>query len=584
MMMRHKENVSCFIASIPPVFSFVTRLLSGAALLFSIFTLLLAGLSTPVSAQMPGSGGYGGPGSGGSGGSSSPPAVAYWRNDTQITSGTATFTPSAHQPISRPWSAPDVTTVEQQQNLYGTETGTLTPSGVYHVKFTWVSTAAHEPAPRNVIVAVASHADWHGPASSAGTADNGLGKAQIPAPDGSAGDSTSTKYYVEDGYWGLVEFDVHVSSTVTATGVVPPGTPSYAANSYLTPLRVTRNLSPSIHIVNFNLHGTTPDHLVDNILIGQTCVADLTTDLDPNLVTIGNYSWSVSGMKFHSFDVSQDQEIGQLYGVPSLLWSRPQPNWCWTCGESVETVTYTADVIVNEQSIGSISDDRLVFVYEPYYSFNHVSGPVSYSPNQSDVHAGAPDFNVKPGMRFIGSVGTPNLFRKCSNISHLYTPQNGTFVGEWGFLQLCSLQHALLEDGNLVHIFPYWITTVTDNWLDSEWPYDSSFKLADSTSDEHTEDFADDSPALLLGGGFIQFVVDDTYKMHLMYHPPLESVGRQWVPLHRLTWHWTANGSRLEATFSKWAPDPPNGAVSVSEDARCKIHPEWEHKWANTAH
>lgn len=532
-------------------------------LLFSLFWLALSLASHPAHAQYPGSGGGGLPGSGGYGSG----GVPAWQT-TMTSSGTIKATTSSGTQTAA-WNTPDESRLSYQSLSGHGQSVTITTKGTYHVEMHWLMPDGSAPPAgaalpsKNVLIDKVGVVGWLGPQdTSDGPVDNGLGSTVSDIPGGlihtrlDAGEL----YTVEDGSTGTITYDIPVSATVSSTM-------DLYGSSYV---QVWRNMNVSSNPISLRVHFTTPDSSgLDNILIGQVCKTDVYTPTPQ--ATFQNYHWNVNGDTFASFFMADDESSGHVINCDPILWSMPSPGWCWrdagggvgsTSGDG--TITVSVDVVVNGQTIKTISDSKQVTVWAPYSKFTYVPTSVKYYPGQTGVIAEGPDIigqPTPPGITFTGTVGTEDLFI-------------GAGTGDWCFTQIIWLDRK-----QYVGVLPLPNTTYRPDWLDGSFNYQGTYH-ADSQSSSSTPHEADDSPNYgFITGNISSFQVIDSFHMYMMYNAPGIS---QWVPIQSLWWHWNTSGSRNGLTLPPFSPDPPTGSVTGDGAHPDSIFPSWINKYAGS--
>lgn len=411
--------------------------------------------------------------------------------------------------------------------------------------------------PKVVIVEESASLGWSADGNEMlafGSASNGVGSGyqeySTPPIWYAGGSSGPPRFTVKDGSSGTITCTATLSGSVNASGSDPnlSRAITYTGGGY----------SVKPHNVILSLGGVTRDaDGNDNVLVGQ----GVTGSLSAGAATLTDHNWSVPGDTFASFDIGPDQSWGRARDVRDDEYGKPNPHWYWRKEEdSPVTVSCTARATINGHNVGTVTAEREVTILAPYYGFGPNAGPISYSPGQTNVHAGAPDFNVVPGMKFTGAVGTPALFRNAG-------------AGEWTFTQLCNLSR-LWFVWYLGALVPRAENTEGAFWLDAEFTYPGITYPANSTAGDPTPQNDDDSPQhTFTSYQEVQFAINDLFKMYMMYRPPDSGGGSQWVPLHKFEWGWTADGSRQVGGV--WAPDPPAGSVSSGSSERCTEHPRW---------
>lgn len=435
--------------------------------------------------------------------------------------------------------------------------GNVTCSGAITVTYTWHANDSTDLPPDCVIIGETCMAAYNStfiPPTPQGQCDNGLEATSTPYNSSNAiSDSkSSARYQVKQNPGQSFTITCNPTASLSGQGASSPGGHStggayvhYRAIVY--PARVT-------------LTGVTPVNNTDNILIGQGCSANLVTTAP---VMFQNYHWGTNNSStFASFDRAPDDSWGHVTYCDPAIWTSANPSWFWFM-EGDGTVTGSADAYVSGQCIGSVAAHKALTVWTPYSKFIGIPGPINYTANQASVIAGdSTRSGNDPGMKFIGSVGTPYMFTT-----------NGT--GQWCFLQILDLDR-------VQHGFPspIGIATHVNEALDKVFPY-AGFFSADSTSGTHTENDTDDSPESKFISLVQSFSIHDTYKMYMLYDPPY-AVGNELgkieiVPIQSLIWHWNTVGNRPPNQL--FSPSPPEGNIISDGSTPEHQHPRWTNKF-----
>ncbi len=343
--------------------------------------------------------------------------------------------------------------------------------------------------------------------------------------------------------------------------------------------------------ITVRLNGTTKDAAGnDNILIGQGCTAYIQAgSLPSGTVTFSNFAWTPQGPAvFDHFQVAVDNTTAQVVPVASGEWAKPNPHWLYLqdSGAGAYGVACTATVSVNGTALGSVNGRRDVQVWVPYYTFKPLTGPVIVDNRLGylELYAGGPHVgnlgsnNWYPaGISNGGRVGTPALFRK---------PDSGS----WQFIQLIhpgrwtyyvnlvgSFIEAPLNYNGLKMLdnkLPY---PAASNSPSTPWPADS----IDGSSTSPTY-WMEDSPGTGLSDSNYRYRADETFDDFMMYKPPNNGNGVDWVPLHLFNWKWQADITKSQALWSSgWTPSLPGYVTNISSQ-RCITHPDWQYLLTNT--
>ncbi len=432
--------------------------------------------------------------------------------------------------------------------------------------FKWQAAYPGDLPPKQVIVYQSCTAQWSGGedhgALLLGICDNGLGDPQVSYDypvgdsDSAGGNSSGGHYEIMHDPGETITLKCPAKAHVWGTGKV--GSP--VGNGYG---NASVQYNADVWPLALEVAGLTKgDDGSDNILIGQGCSSGFTVFSSahgdgPLPVTFQNFQWSVNGTKFASFDIAPDQSWGHVTFCDPAIWTSAHPSWFWS-EKGDGTVSGTADVTLNGQWIGTVSETKPIQVWIPDSKMSAVPTVVTYDePTQGTVCARASDFTA--GITFQGSVGTPDRFL------------------EWGTGQWCYAQ--LLWLNRVKHVFyrPDPLSLTTASALDGAFPYVTTgrqgFYPADSQADSPTHAEEDDSPNS--GLNYVSdFNITDTFRMYMMYQPPDAGLGVQLVPIQSLRWHWNTNGSR--SLGQQFAPDPPQGEVKLDGAFADSVFPHWD--------
>ncbi len=430
----------------------------------------------------------------------------------------------------------------------------LSNSGKITAAFTWQPSYPGEMPPANVIVYQHCVARWGGGTYNSGgtvsgACDNGLKGPVVPYPPdprGGVGASCESATYTVQSPSG----DGSVTMTCS-----PSSSLNGDAGSGMAQGTCSVEYDTSVTPVLLSLGGTTLDSSGNqNILIGQGCKPSMTA----GGYTLSGFQWSASPI-FDQFLIASDQSSGYATFLSAAALTQPNPTWHWylDSGGGEFMVSCSATAGTNGTTIGTVNGQQQVKVWAPYYYMSHNAGPTGIY--GSDVSTGAQSL-VPPGMAFVGAVGTPALFA------------NNLGTGSWLFVQIINTSHYQWYPWSPIPVKSGSLGVALDN----EWPYIPGWP-ADSTANASTPHPAEDSPDLGLLNLVDQFTVNDIYQMYLMYLPPDNGYGSQYVPLHRLIWEWNANGT-LNGTW----PAGSSGQVTVDSDLRWETHPSWSQIYINS--
>lgn len=321
--------------------------------------------------------------------------------------------------------------------------------------------------------------------------------------------------------------------------------------------------SASLAPVLLTLSGTTKDSShQDNILIGQGC----TGSLSASPATLSGWQWTISGDTFKSFvtGTNGSKPYGRVNYLSSADLANPSPHWFWKRGDdfgSIQTVSCTAQASINNVPIGTVTGQKTVSVWRPYFKFNAVPQGVNIVGTP-----GTPGVEVVGNIAWNGSVGTPNLFRSYWGSA-----------GIWQFTQLCNLYRYAPP--------PFYVLINTGGpVLDAEfnysskqgapWPADSTDAVPDQRSDG-------DAPTMGLFA-HDNATINDSFQTYMMYQPPGNDV--QWAPLNKMGWTWQCNINYVSTPGqpSHYNPNPP-GTITVLDNAATASFPTWEDYYPDTS-
>ena len=290
-----------------------------------------------------------------------------------------------------------------QDTLTNTVTATLTWHG-------------DDPAPA-VIVEEDAEASWFVDGAGTGTCSCGL-----PNP--------THIEYPQDAYDFATQYTIYPAPAVgTTTITLPPvmtsGSTMLAYDWEETDNFVDLSYSVTPNPVILTLAGTTKDSShQDNSLIGQGC----TGTLSASPATLSDFQWTIPGDTFKSFVIGTNgsKPYGRVNYLSSADMTNSNPHWFWKKGDDFgtqQTVSCTAQASVNGVSIGTVTGQKTVSVWRPYFKFNATPQGVNIvgTPGTSGVE-------VVGNIAWDGSVGTPDLFRSYWGSA-----------GIWQFTQLCNL-------------------------------------------------------------------------------------------------------------------------------------------------
>lgn len=180
------------------------------------------------------------------------------------------------------------------------------------------------------------------------------------------------------------------------------------------------------------------------------------------------------------------------------------------------------------------------------------------------------------GMRFVGKVGTPDLFQAIQG------------WGEWEFGQLIDIFRYVELFGQPPPL-PY---ASYAYWLDNSWPYGTGIMtpahydaIFDVATQQGTTGMTSDSPTHGIEG-FSFYNCFDRFKMYQMFKPPSNGNDSSpgagdasaYVPLNRFEWNWNATDTRSASTDPY---DPTPGTVTSGNSEPNPLFPFWDHKYTN---
>lgn len=312
--------------------------------------------------------------------------------------------------------------------------------------------------------------------------------------------------------------------------------------------------SVSVHPVNINLYGATPDASnKQNIIIGQQCTSAMVGLPSTPSGTTFAYSWSVSGTTFQDWEPSPPASApasanpnGSYYVDGPGPLNLPTAQWYWNEDKHPETVSCTVTVTppTNLGTSFTITESNQVNVEVPGWTAfgtgglmqinSHAPGGLGYW-----LYAGPANFDALGGMDWKATVTSadPTLFGTGTvTLCQLITPNMSRTIGS-------STQ--------------YWSLNGQQG-LDTDFPYGWG-------SQPPTYE-ANDSPGVHLTSltNITAATVNDQFDDYLLYMPP--GANAHWVPL--ATFQWSTNGSATIPATGNWAdfgtgsagPVTPNGS------------------------
>ncbi len=322
--------------------------------------------------------------------------------------------------------------------------------------------------------------------------------------------------------------------------------------------------------VTISLGGTTPDSNGNpNILIGQGCTASLVITPPPFGQqfpgTLSNYHWDPGGNVFDQFQVASDQSWGHASFPAPDVYEQPNPMWRYLqdSGTGTVSVSCTATVSINGTAIGTVTGQKPLTVWAPYYYFGNDTGGVFIDPATTagtwSLHAAGIPHTSPRGINWQGRVLTPALFSS-----------NG--YGLWQFVQIVSpgRSKTLVGGGS---------DNCSENGargLDTVYPYDPVGGTDGPNGGwvcDDTPQVSGDNPSTGLDDTIASANVDESFETYMLYHPPGNS---EWVPLHKFQWHWYTNDSIPGISWTSWVAGSSAGYVARSSSQRCYDHPFWQ--------
>ncbi len=327
--------------------------------------------------------------------------------------------------------------------------------------------------------------------------------------------------------------------------------------------------SANLYEVRLNPVGATFKDTDWNILVGQGCAPTLTTSA-PN-ATFSNWQWTIPGTTFLSWVVSADQTTATLNPVPPPTLMTASPTVHWSEADTTETLSVSAQIMIGTQTF-PISTTEKVKVVTPVSTFM--------------IDVGKPYLNTINNVPFIrardvmfggGQVGS--LWTGTVNKNPIFAAQGSA---SWQFVQLLTPSRSFEDSTGAFHT---WIKT---EGLDKSYPYPSSGPWSDDGMPYSTSD-SPGMPLLWNGTGFggadmNSISLRDKYKVYLMYQPPGNGVGVEWVPLRTANWDWTVIKDRPlppPVLPSRWSilNGQVVGSMSKIDSIQETKHPKWSDNW-----
>ncbi len=447
--------------------------------------------------------------------------------------------------------------------------------------FTWQPTngnSAADPPPSCAIIQQTSSVSWTGavtgnPPLPTGDCDTGLPASVSTYTTGYLTKGGSGTYYSLKSQPGA-SFTVDCTPTASSSG--SSGSPGSGSHS-----SVSIFYSASASPVTITPGGTTPDSSgALNILVGQGCTASLNTP--PFSVSQqSGWTWTVSGTKFQSWNVSSDQQTATLIPVPNPL-TDPTPQWFWNdLGPSPtpETVVCTATVTpsAGQGSPFTVTATQKVTVQEPDWQSGLQAGYMQVNTLDSSFPSNYALWAGPPVVNPLGANGGMGWQAKVE------TPQTPVPFGR-GSLEIVQLDTP--NDSYTTYTNP--VQTHTDplntaihyKGLDVTCPY-QNYVFAEST-DPNARYSNGDAPGLQLTGFKVLVAGTPTtvvaasasfngdYYDYLMYQPPSSGTSVSWVPLGTLHWSVTSSAtlpdSKLWSDYKTVHGSDSAGTVTPDQD------------------
>lgn len=438
-----------------------------------------------------------------------------------------------------------------EEEWYAIGQGSVHVHGGIAVTFTWHGDDAGDVAPPCAIIREDSAASWGG---TSGSASDDLGDSPS---GGTYGQSVGGHlYWIKTGAGS--SFTVHEYPEAQATCTTPgPGQPPNASAG----ITFSVTASPLRLSLSGTIHHTDED--LDECLIGQAISAAPTVDSDGKMFSdswdYSSCTWTIAGSIFKSWGYASDYSSGGPVSLSSGDYTAKVPGWCWNNAATLgsKSVTGAMTITIDGHNF-SVSLERDATVVRPTgYDLTGTHGGVFY-----DLYTIATgDGDTEAGMDFTAWCNCPSPF--------LATEGNG----HWMFLQLTDLEIEVLFPA----ASPYELH-LDGYWLDDSVAYDEVLPGGlhpcgvDNVAGGGD---ASDSPDVPLLSG-TSYTIGSSWQMYLMFLPP--GSGSQWVPLRRLDWTWTNNGSR-STPFVTWS-DLEGPGVQAGSSYDVYVHPSWTQKYS----
>lgn len=365
-----------------------------------------------------------------------------------------------------------------------------------------------------------------------GKANDGYGD-----PIDDTGSSYGTHYLV------VTDGSFRIPLSLSASDTTAPDAGSQSAGSYASVGGVAINTYP----VTINLTGTTPDSSGNqNILVGQGCTASVSGIPDALLNNTAHppvYNWSVGGTTFQSWSATTPANPNATPPTPANANASsyvPGPGpltnstayWFWndpTNKSETITCTLTLTPPAGQGAAFNITATKVVSVQIPQWDAYGVGGRMKVNANAPHQN-GAITLYAGPGV-----VGGMSLNADCFSSSPL---GNGTLA----LMQLITPSASYVNTTGVGvpganHPIP-----ISGQGLDGVGAYAwSSVQQGDPDVGNFTPYRANDSPSLPLMSYMASATVQHYFVDYLMYQPPDNGSGTQFVPL--ATFNWSLNGS-----------------------------------------
>lgn len=414
--------------------------------------------------------------------------------------------------------------------------------------------------------------------AAAGTADNGLGDAQVVTTDRQPGGSSGRS----DGYKivkGTVAGDTLTTPGITLSASATPPTAmqhfvaSWGYSAQVMTTQVSRNGTDI----------TSPNKPEVPVMVGELNQMGVTFSPVPPDVAPPTYQWTIPGDKIKNFvETAGDPNAtpptfstGKKVELPAADLQTQSPRFYWYNGTFAgDSKDVQVTVTVDGETYTLKGKCK---VHRP--TMNHFTG--TFTDRVPTV--GVTDYLIGGEHRTRLGLGD-FLHDGITWDAEVSTPDHG--AGEIGFTQLLTEQTSYTRNDNSITTLSSGGKYALDGGLGAMY----AGTVAIGNSDTKTRRISD-TPENPLTDSYKHTSVDNSFKTYLMYKPknPGPDNLSVWVPLGVLNWDWSGTATKITATNPKtglpetrWegSGTPSNGpggtAPAPKIGATTTTFPEWE--------